>query len=184
MSASSHQLLWDILEEITGRTDDTESAIAIIKSKLRQKQTGAARPLTLHWLRDLAGRTKRLESPYDRLHRDCLSQLWTYINTSGAQRGGLLPSPYAGMDPCTSTTFQSLVDSSTDYPLRWAVCRIVLGLESQWWWLPSPLTRAQADELLWDIVTRYPCHADAWLRNCHSDHTAHVHSLLDQSTGC
>lgn len=184
MSCGSDEMLWDILEEITTDANDTERAVAIIKHKLRQKLPADARLLTPHRLQELVGRVITPVNKYAQLHRDCQAQLWTYITTAGTMRGSLLPSPFAAMEPFSCTTFQSLVESGAAYPMRWAICRMVLGLESQWWWLPSALSKAQADELLWDLGTRYPFHADAWLRNCHSDHGVYVHALLGQGTVC
>jgi hypothetical protein len=70
---------------------------------------------------------------------------------------------------------QRLVHSSQPYALRWAMCRIVLGLRAQPWWLDTPLTDPLRDTIISDTHA-----AGDRLRRMHGTDAVDIHRLLAQ----
>jgi hypothetical protein len=97
--------------------------------------------------------------------------LGTYVATRGATRPPILPDPRY-LDAASCTVYGGFLGKQGRNEARWAMARILMGLEDQWWWFGSDLTPWQREEILRAVRQRYddlrgptPVSGDPWGRD-------------------
>jgi hypothetical protein len=97
--------------------------------------------------------------------------LTAYVQSTGTVRSPVLPDPRY-LDGASCVVYGDFLSSRRRNELRWALARILLGLENQWWWFGSTMTPWQREEILRAVRQRYedvrgptPVGGDPWGRD-------------------
>lgn len=73
--------------------------------------------------------------------------LGSYVSSRGSVMASILPNVRT-IDAISSGVYQSFIRSQEPFPLRWALCRILLALQFQCWWLSMALTAQQVHDIV------------------------------------
>ena len=92
--------------------------------------------------------------------------LQQYIQSRGSVIMPMLPHAHR-LDAMSAAMYEAFICSSEAADLRWAVCRVLLGLYSQWWWLGQSLTQAHLCDIVQTIDSHFrnhlrPSSPDPW----------------------
>lgn len=82
-------------------------------------------------------------------------QPWHGWDSMGGVIHPVLPMDVHILDTISAAAYHSFILTCTDDSARWALCRILLSLHGQWWWLDCHLTPWQADSIATVIEQRY-----------------------------
>ena len=144
MGESDPQLLLDLLEEITEprRMQPRD----IIRQKLSVRLSPYRRRMPMAEVRQLVS---RLTVPLPDATTELQRALQRYVASRGQERSTLLPD-WTRIDAVSATVYRSLLRSPTwPHAWRWALCRILLCLYDQWWWLDCRLSDSQRNDIIW-----------------------------------
>ena len=140
---------------------------AIITEKLRSVvDVGRSTSTTKEQLRRIiAALQTPTHDPVLTTHRvNCSMQefrnaLQRYVVHKGCCDHSQLPRAACTLDAISASVYLQFVSSDGEaYDLRWALCRILLGLQNQWWWLHFRFSAWEADSLIHDIWTETSGH--------------------------
>ena len=138
MSTESDHLLLDMLEKVTGASLDVPKLIQETQQE---------------WAKEVI--QKKLRSVALKNEGEVLYALGLYVESFGACRCDIFAPRGQLLSSLTAYCYRHIIYSGQRYALRWALCRIVLGLDYQWWWLHSEITMAQRESITRDIQQVY-----------------------------
>ena len=143
----SPELLLELLNEIM----DTPGARAAqtIRAKL-SSTTRPSRPLETGEIRSLLETCfppPPPPAPTDVVVGHLRAALAHYVAWQGTVCSPMLPHAQR-LDAVSGMVYLSFLHSEEPMELRWALCRVLLQLQFQWWWVHSVLTPMQAHAII------------------------------------
>ena len=144
----SPELLLELLNEIMDTPN--VSAAQVIRAKL-SSPTQPSRPLETQEIRSLLGKCippSPPAAPTDAVVSHLRAALAHYVAHQGAVCSPMLPQAQR-LDGVSGMVYLSFLHSDEPIELRWALCRVLLELQFQWWWVHTTLTPMQAHAIIY-----------------------------------
>ena len=144
----SPELLLEVLNEIMGTP--SVRAAQTIRAKL-SSTTQPPQPLTTGEIRLLLGKCfppSPTAGPADAAVSHLRAALVHYVACQGMVWSPMLPQAQR-LDAVSGMVYLSFLHSDEPMELRWALCRVLLQLQFQWWWVHSTLTPLQAQHIIY-----------------------------------